>query len=158
MKKCSKCKNLLNKNEFNKNKATKDGFEAWCKSCRKTYNKLRYEKNKEKMLVWQKQYYKTNKNKLALTHKISAHNCYIKHKSGIKCKFRTYKADAKKRKLCFDLAFVEFVSFWQQPCTYCGSKIKTIGIDRKNNKLGYSISNCTSCCTICNYAKNNTFE
>ena len=27
------------------------------------------------------------------------------------------------------------------------------GIDRVNNNLGYSKSNCVACCTFCNYAK-----
>jgi hypothetical protein len=40
-------------------------------------------------------------------------------------------------------------------CTYCGSKPSATknGIDRVDNKAGYTKSNCKSCCKICNIMK-----
>jgi len=45
---------------------------------------------------------------------------------------------------------------------YCYSKGKytssMYGLDRKDNNLGYSISNCVPCCTKCNIAKGNRYS
>ena len=64
-----------------------------------------------------------------------------------------YKSGAKRRKLSFNLTFKEFTTFWQQPCYYCGENIKTIGLDRVDNSLGYSLNNVVPCCTKCNRMK-----
>jgi len=79
-----------------------------------------------------------------------------------------YKRGAKLRNLSFDLSVEELNSFLQQNCFYCDSepsnrhrnKRKNLihdysynGIDRKNNKKGYSLDNCVPCCRICNKAK-----
>jgi hypothetical protein len=47
----------------------------------------------------------------------------------------------------------QWETFWQKPCSYCKSPIKTIGIDRIDNSQGYSIENCVPCCMVCNRAK-----
>ncbi|MBT6050762.1 MAG: hypothetical protein HOG49_28500 [Candidatus Scalindua sp.] len=79
-----------------------------------------------------------------------------------------YKRMAGLRDLNFDLSVKDLRSFLQQDCFYCGSKPnnrhrnkrkKMIydymynGIDRKDNKKGYSLDNCVPCCKICNRAK-----
>ncbi len=67
MKKCSRCgveKELI---EFHKQKASKDGLKAWCKSCAKQYDlnhkikiaaqqKQHYLEHKEEIIAQQKQY------------------------------------------------------------------------------------------------------
>lgn len=68
-------------------------------------------------------------------------------------KFTGYKHSAKERGKKFDLEYEDFVSYWQKPCSYCGSTIDTIGLDRIDNTKGYSVSNITSCCTNCNNLK-----
>lgn len=48
MKVCSKCKNEKSKDEFYKNKRSKDGFEYSCKNCNRkdnSYNKEYYINN-----------------------------------------------------------------------------------------------------------------
>ena len=32
------------------------------------------------------------------------------------------------------------------------------GVDRRDNSLGYILNNCVSCCSSCNFAKNNKTE
>jgi hypothetical protein len=77
-----------------------------------------------------------------------------------------YKAGAKVRNLEFNLSNEEFKSFIFSNCKYCGVapmifyKTKTAnggvtynGIDRIDNTLNYTISNCVTCCKDCNYAK-----
>jgi hypothetical protein len=63
------------------------------------------------------------------------------------------KQGAKVRKLAYNLTREQFMSFWQKSCTYCGSSIETIGLDRVNNKVGYEMDNLVSCCSTCNHAK-----
>ena len=66
-----------------------------------------------------------------------------------------YKSNAKKRELDFNLTIAEFALFWQKPCTYCGTEIHTIGLDRIDSDVGYSIENIVPCCSRCNEMKNN---
>ena len=85
---------------------------------------------------------------------------------------RHYKNNAKKRKLKFSLSLEEFKKIIFSSCEYCGSppqqaifvsgqenrrdrEISYNGIDRIDNSIGYVVSNCVSCCHICNGAKSN---
>ena len=77
------------------------------------------------------------------------------YKQTPKAKYQKYKDNAKKRNYCFYLTFKQFVSFWQKSCYYCGSEIKTIGINRKDNNVGYILENCVPCCWSCNKFKRN---
>ena len=86
---------------------------------------------------------------------------------------RRYKSRAKERGLEYDLTEEQFKEITQKNCYYCGAKPKNKmhpktnknlyangeyiynGIDRIDNKKGYSIDNVVPCCKICNVAKNN---
>jgi len=70
-----------------------------------------------------------------------------------KVKYSYYKKNARVKKNEWNLTFEEFMTFWQKPCNYCGSKIETIGLDRVDNKKGYNLDNVVSCCWICNRMK-----
>ncbi len=64
-----------------------------------------------------------------------------------------YKIRAKKKFPMEEfLTEHEFEELVQKDCFYCG-KIGPNGIDRVNNKLGYSKNNCVPCCKHCNYVK-----
>lgn len=78
----------------------------------------------------------------------------------------TYKMIARDRNLIFELTEGEFRALTQQNCYYCGvepaQEFKRShrngcfiynGIDRLDNSLGYSPSNCVPCCRICNWMK-----
>jgi ribosomal protein S27E len=78
-----------------------------------------------------------------------------RRKNKEKYKFNTYKYGAMRRGLSFDLSIEDFLTFWQKPCQYCGDEIKTIGLDRIDNDIGYVLSNVAPCCSQCNRAKNN---
>lgn len=81
--------------------------------------------------------------------------------------FYTYKKDAQKRGLSFLLSKDQFREIVTLNCFYCGDSPKEIskrnkryngslacnGVDRKNNLIGYTLKNCVSCCSFCNYAK-----
>jgi hypothetical protein len=82
---------------------------------------------------------------------------------------RTYKWNAEKRGLPFELTEEFFLSVITKACFYCGREPaqirKTIrgtdkehllicnGIDRVNNKIGYLESNVVACCGTCNGMK-----
>jgi len=68
-------------------------------------------------------------------------------------RFSAYRCNAKKRSIDFSLSFEQFSEITKQPCTYCGDKKETNGIDRMDNDRGYSIENCVPCCSQCNTIK-----
>jgi hypothetical protein len=72
------------------------------------------------------------------------------------------------RKLTFELTAEEARKLFKSNCFYCGGVPSTLylakgskvpylynGIDRVDNTIGYTHTNCVSCCRICNEAKNN---
>lgn len=80
--------------------------------------------------------------------------------------YRRYKRIAKKKNLDFTISEEEFLELTQSKCYYCGclpaSTQKSLhkngdfvynGIDRVDNTKGYVLSNCVSCCYVCNYMK-----
>jgi hypothetical protein len=76
------------------------------------------------------------------------------YKNGLNGRWQMYRANARKRKLPFELTIEQFAEFWQKPCSYCGSEIETVGIDRVDSSLGYLAGNLVSCCGVCNQSKN----
>lgn len=78
----------------------------------------------------------------------------------------TYKTGAKFRNLPFELEEQYFRKLSKQNCYYCGiAPFKECknrkhhgvyiynGIDRKDNKIGYTIKNSVPCCETCNKGK-----
>lgn len=78
---------------------------------------------------------------------------------------------AKNRNLDFNLSLEEFKKIISGNCNYCGKEpvlsgisknynktgvpVKNNGIDRLDNKIGYTINNCVPCCKMCNFMKKN---
>ena len=70
--------------------------------------------------------------------------------------FATYKRRAEHRNLKFDLSMEEFLNLVSLKCVYCNEfneGKQFCGIDRLNNQFGYTLQNCVSCCTMCNFLK-----
>ena len=67
------------------------------------------------------------------------------------------KAYATRRGLVWDIPADEYGKLLSLPCHYCGFELsKTgVGLDRKDNSLGYLITNVVPCCWECNTAKFN---
>lgn len=150
MKYCPKCKNLLELNNFYKNQSQKFGVDVYCKECSKEKSKQYYkihkkQYNKEEKRKYNLQYKNNNKNKIKEIQK--------RYNETLNCRYLDYKKSAITRKIEFNLSIQEFSTFWNSQCFYCGQNIKTIGIDRINNNIGYVINNCVSCCEICNRLK-----
>ena len=78
-----------------------------------------------------------------------------------------YKSNARKRGVSFDLTYTQFETLVDGECYFCGdiggntlrkrgyNDYSYNGIDRVDNSVGYLPSNCISCCSWCNRAKNN---
>lgn len=80
--------------------------------------------------------------------------------------FYSYQRAAKKRGYEFNLSKLDFIQIISRNCYYCDASpipnhfnknshgiLLANGVDRIDNNLGYSPSNCVTCCKICNIAK-----
>lgn len=97
------------------------------------------------------------RNKKKETRKSACKECACeasrKWRSTVDRKYIDYKYEAKRRGLEFELTFKEFASFENVPCHYCGDEMKSIGLDRVDNDLGYFMNNVVSSCHTCNSIK-----
>jgi hypothetical protein len=75
-----------------------------------------------------------------------------RYKDNNRPRWHSYKRNAKKRELCFNLEFKFFNESLNKSCFYCG-KTPARGMDRVDSNKGYSIENCVPCCKQCNYGK-----
>ena len=75
------------------------------------------------------------------------------YESTITKRYQAYKRGAENRDLIFNLTIDEFKQHYQKDCYYCGDHIKTIGLDRIDNNIGYTKDNVIPCCTMCNFMK-----
>ncbi len=133
VKKCTKCGEEVDIEKYHKDPIQKNGLHCWCPSCRKESGKKRWQRKRddgglEELL----NYYHTQRGKYsALVSRCNKHN------------------------LNLEIDFEQFKEyFWDKNCYYCGDKILTkTGIDRVDNKIGYTMDNCVPCCSKCNVMK-----
>ena len=112
MKKCSKCAEVKSFEEFYRNKAYKDGFKCYCKSCEKAYEEANKDKrrayreaNKDKRRAYMKNWHEANKDKDRAymknwyeANKDKAKAYYEANKDKIKAKKKAYR-EANKDKI-----------------------------------------------------------
>jgi hypothetical protein len=69
--------------------------------------------------------------------------------------FSSYVKSASIRGVEWSLSSSDFLSLTRAgaSCFYCGDSVNFMGIDRKNNDVGYMLENLVSCCKKCNYLK-----
>jgi hypothetical protein len=148
---CYTCQQVKPSSEFQSNPTAKDHLRASCKACTSVQKKSSYQRRHDQVREAQKRYYVRNRDKLLANLRV-----YNKKVSKTpKRKFKSYLQSAKARGYEFNLTFNDFMTFWQEDCTYCGAAIDTIGIDRVDSSQGYVMSNCVPCCSVCNMAKSN---
>src|SRR5690606_32457077 len=72
--------------------------------------------------------------------------------------FRYNKIDNKKQ-LSNDLD-IEWIcnKIKGSKCVYCGDDNEVIGLDRINNNIGHTKSNCVTCCRTCNVTRMDNFS
>jgi hypothetical protein len=66
--------------------------------------------------------------------------------------FQYSRKGARRKNQVFELTKEDVEKLVSLPCSYCGSYNK-IGIDRKENSIGYTINNSVPCCPRCNMMK-----
>lgn len=69
--------------------------------------------------------------------------------------FAKLKDKAKVRNIKITLTFKQFCKLREKTCRYCNNILPEAGygVDRLNNKLGYTVKNSVPCCSKCNKAK-----
>lgn len=68
----------------------------------------------------------------------------------------TYRSFDKKRGLENDLTVEYIEDAFKQPCSYCGAP--ATGLDRLDNTVGHTMSNCVPSCYDCNIIKSDIFS
>ena len=93
------------------------------------------------------------------------HDALPPGEAGLRTVIRQYKRNARLRNMAFTLSKEEVLSLITNECFYCGDKESNLlkpnkgsvflynGIDRMDSSIGYLMSNCVACCTMCNRAK-----
>lgn len=84
-----------------------------------------------------------------------------RHIRKVKTRWLNSKSSAIKRKGdgWWGVIENEYASLMSQKCHYCGGELNLtgVGLDRKQNDLGYVRDNVVPCCKQCNVVKNNFF-
>lgn len=83
---CSRCKQLLPFEQFDKNRANQNGLHSECKECRHKYDKNYRKQNKEKINEYQRNFYKKNKAKM----QIQKNNYYKENREKISKQQKIY--------------------------------------------------------------------
>jgi len=99
------------------------------------------QKNRKRIRAVDKVYYKKN---------LKSRKKYLQTLKG---RYKIIKSGAIRRKIEWNITIKELATLWQKPCHYCGEKTQTIGLDRVDNKKGYTINNVVPCCPTCNWMK-----
>lgn len=70
-------------------------------------------------------------------------------------RYEDYKRTAVNRGHMFELDLAQFDAIVKMPCQYCGDIQEKgfNGIDRMDQQQGYVLTNCASCCRLCNFIK-----
>ena len=138
---CATCNETKPLDQFSKDKTRPDGSKRRCRACDKAYQAAYRAKNREQVNAKHAVYNAEHRDEAAA------------YKQTPKGRYGTYKTSAKTRAISFDLTMEEFLTYWQADCSYCKRPIPTVGIDRIDSDIGYTLANCVPCCTICNLMK-----
>lgn len=139
----------LHKEKVNEyNRKWKEGNPEKVKESKKNYAI----KNKEKLKIYRRQYNLKNKERLNEKRRKNRIKIIKIIKSPLEKRYTAYVCNAKNNNRYFSLTFDNFKELIAGKCYYCGISNK-IGIDRKDNQIGYTKENSVSCCWTCNKLK-----
>jgi hypothetical protein len=129
-----------------------------CKCCNKMKLNFSIEMFVEKVIKVYNKITNENEEVKVPTHLTKVESNNQKYKQSSKGRFLAIKSGAKKRKMEFELTWLEYEEeFYKKSCFYCGDT--STGIDRLDNKKGYIQNNMLACCEWCNKMKlNYSFE
>jgi hypothetical protein len=133
----------------------KDYQKKWTKENEEYYKeqqKKYREKNREYLKEYHRQNYQENVEQIKQLRRERNKNKPSISKS-LNQRYDTAKKKSQKRNRIFDITFEQYESLIQpNKCHYCNSPLNKTGtgLDRKDNKKGYSIDNVVPCCARCN--------
>ena len=111
---------------------------AWCSTCKKYLPKHEFRKNSLRKSVVGS----------------SCRSCERIRENSAGGRYKSYKRNAKQRNIDFNISKEEFMRLIIDKCRYCGEYGNPYnGVDRVDNRKGYTVSNCVSCCEWCNKIK-----
>jgi hypothetical protein len=85
-----------------------------------------------------------------------SHELFCNSNKDVNKKIYDYKKRIKIKNINVQISDNDFKKLFEDICYICGKKANDIylnGIDRFDNKKGYTVENCRSCCSTCNYMK-----
>lgn len=124
--------------------------------------RIHYAANKPRMRKQRREWYQENREQAKeytqkwqrANPKQARANTLRQHRK-LPTRFNQAKLGARKRGHAWRLPFYKWAELVRLPCHYCGETLSAYGcgLDRINNKHGYSDKNCVPCCGGCNIAK-----
>ena len=166
MKRCTKCKRLLDESEFNKDATRKDGLRCACKDCRGQ----EYRENRDKYLRQHAQYRETHREQLRQRQREydAAHreekrvrDREWQRQNPERCRAKTHRRRARLASLPADLTWEEWQEIlmkYDHSCAYCEAKSKKLQQEHVTPVAqggGYTRDNIVPACPGCNQRKGN---
>jgi hypothetical protein len=133
---CSRCRVEKSLTDFGARPSRPDGHKYVCKRCEADARNISYAKNPEK--------FKADNLRLSVIPS---------------SRFSRFKKRCKLAGTNMELAFEQWSDLvLNKPCHYCNGALETKGcsLDRKDNSLGYTVTNVVACCKECNRLKGPT--
>ena len=157
---------MKNFSEFWRNISSKDGLQTACKACRYTPENLaRHQASMHKHqgspgAKAARKYApdtpgaKARRAARQLARKATASFKYQqkRYRESVRGRFAQLECQAKRRGKELSLGQAQFRVLLSNPCHYCAGPLSPtgIGLDRKDNALGYHVNNVVPCCGDCN--------
>jgi 5-methylcytosine-specific restriction endonuclease McrA len=92
---CSKCRHDLDTSNFAKTRSTKDGFQSWCKDCRRAY----YQANRERIKAQTSTYQKTNVENVRAYHRAYRDRNRERDRAAVRARSKAWYEANKERAL-----------------------------------------------------------
>ena len=157
LKLCPKCENPKPLSAFPIDRSKSDGLHHLCRTCLKArsdeYRRNRTPGQIRSRKATEKKYRESERGReLAKGHS-------RKSTRSVSGRFSGSRSRAIRGGKTWMLTKEEYRELLSKSCEYCSGPLPetSTGLDRLDNKKGYSLDNVVPCCTLCNYARRDQF-